>query len=171
MMKLVVVLCLLGVALADSSLADRVDGLEVHVDKMQSSVASCCEATAKTKELNGCGEVCADEITLNSIPSATFSPAIQDGTCYVVDGTFPSGTITVPHMVKCAKITVPSSSGIRGISAELPRPSCPAPLEMLRRGARRSMATTMRSLTKARLASPSRRASRVRCFLLSLCGP
>ena len=122
MMKLVVVLCLLGVALADSSLADRVDGLEVHVDKMQSSVASCCEATAKTKELNGCGEVCADEITLNSIPSATFSPAIQDGTCYVVDGTLATKWVTVNYNDKCAKITIASCSSLYGITAHPPRP-------------------------------------------------
>ena len=70
---------------------------------------------------NGCGE-CAGPIT----GSSTSFPTIESGTCYVVDGTFPSSTLTVPDGVDCAKITVPSGSTISYIKAHLPRPAfCP----------------------------------------------
>ena len=109
-------------------------------------------------ELNGCGEPCAQVVTINS-PSF---PTIESGTCYVVDGTFPSGVLTVPDAVDCAKITVPEGAKLQGILAHLPRPSF-APRNTLRRGARRSTAKTRRSSTKAR-STASTRASRVRCF-------
>ena len=64
-------------------------------------------------ERNGCGEPCAEVITINS-PSF---PTIESGTCYVVDGTFPSGVITVPDGVDCVKVTVPSDSSLNGIDA------------------------------------------------------
>ena len=108
-------------------------------------------------ELNGCDEPCADVVTISSTPST-----IESGTCYVVDGTFPSNGITVPVEVNCAKITVPEGAKLQGILAHLPRPSF-APRNTLRRGARRSTAKTRRSSTKAR-STASTRASRVRCF-------
>ena len=64
-------------------------------------------------EKNGCGEPCADVVAISS-PSF---PAIQDGTCYVVEDTFPSGAITVTEGVECAKITVPKGSGLFEIRA------------------------------------------------------
>ena len=70
-------------------------------------------------EKNGCGEPCAEIVTISS----TSFPTIESGTCYVVDGTFPSSDITVPDGVNCAIITVPSDSGLLGITAHLPRPS------------------------------------------------
>ena len=73
-------------------------------------------------EKNGCCDPCADVITT----SATSFPTIESDTCYVVDGTFPSSTLTVPDGVDCAKITVPSGSTISYIKAHLPRPAfCP----------------------------------------------
>ena len=72
-----------------------------------------------TAEKNGCGEPCADKITISS----TSFPTVESGTCYVVDGTFPSSILTVPDGVDCAKITVPSGSSLNGIRAHLPRPS------------------------------------------------
>ena len=67
-------------------------------------------------ELNGCGEPCADVITT----SATYFPTIESGTCYVFDGTIPSGGITVPEGVDCAKITVLSGSIMQGRPARRP---------------------------------------------------
>ena len=87
-------------------------------------------------EKNGCGQPCAGVETLNTEPFH-----IESNICYVVDGTFPSGDIEVPEEVECAKITVPSGSGLFVIGAHLPRPSF-VPRETLRRGARRSTATT-----------------------------
>ena len=66
-----------------------------------------------TAEKNGCGEPCADKITISS----TSFPTVESGTCYVVDGTFPSSILTVPDGVDCAKITVPSDSSLLGIVA------------------------------------------------------
>ena len=91
-----------------------------------------------------CDEVCTDVIPIISKPF----PKIESGTRYVVDGTLFNGMIPdvtdillVRNVVNCAKIAVPSGSGLRGMSAQsrvrLPR-------EMLRRGARRSTATTRR---------------------------
>ncbi len=74
---------------------------------------------APTVEKNGCGEPCADVVTI----SPTSFPTIESGTCYVVDGTFPSNGITVPDGVNCAKITVPSGSSLGAIDAHLLRPS------------------------------------------------
>ena len=53
---------------------------------------------APTVEKDGCGEPCADVITVSS----SF-PTIESGTCYVVDGTFPI-ILEVPYGVNCAKI-------------------------------------------------------------------
>ena len=64
---------------------------------------------APTPELNGCGEPCADVVTIDKI-SGTFFDAIEDNKCYVFDGTFFLGEISVPEGVNCAKITVPSDS-------------------------------------------------------------
>jgi len=122
-MKLVVAICLC-VALADDSVVERVEKLEL-VEEMQSSLET---------ELNGCGELCADPITISfkrfdkdgdgfitpeEFASTPF-PAIQDGTCYVVDGKFarapqPFKTITVPEGVECAKIAVAIDSTLGGI--------------------------------------------------------
>ena len=115
-MKLVVVLCLLnvGVALADcDALADRVDGLEAQVDKMQNSLETCLPT-----EFNGCGELCADVITI----SAKHFLEFLDGTCYVVDGTLATKWVTVNYNDKCAKITIASCSSLYGITAHPPRP-------------------------------------------------
>ena len=66
---------------------------------------------------NGCGDPCADVITLDEI-SGPFD-TIEDSKCYVVDGTFQGifDRILVPSRVDCAKITVPSGSGLSGIEA------------------------------------------------------
>ena len=64
-------------------------------------------------EKNGCGEPCAEIVTINS-PSF---PTIESGTCYVVDGTFPSDALIVPDGVNCAKVTIPSGSGLNGMDA------------------------------------------------------
>ncbi len=72
-------------------------------------------------EKNGCGEPCAEIVTINSPESPPF-PTIESGTCYVVDGTFFAALI-VPEGVECAKITVPKGSSLNGIVAHLPRPS------------------------------------------------
>jgi len=79
---------------------------------------------APTVALNGCGKPCADVVTISSTSFPTdgiltgIYPTIESDNCYVVDGTFPKGDIKVPTEVNCAKITVPSSSGIRGISVD-----------------------------------------------------
>ena len=67
---------------------------------------------APTVEKNACGEPCAGVETLNTVPFH-----IESGTCYVVEGTFPSNGITVPDGVECAKITVPKGSGLFEIRA------------------------------------------------------
>ena len=93
-----------------------------------------CRNTAPTADptptpLNGCGNPCADVVTISS----TSFPLIDSGTCYVVDGTFPSKYIFVPLGVDCAKITIPTGSTIDEIDAHLPRPSfCPAKRETWR---------------------------------------
>ena len=69
-------------------------------------------------EKNGCGEPCAEIVTISS----TSLPTIESDTCYVVDGKV-LATFIVPGGVECAKITVPSGSGLFGIDAHLPRPS------------------------------------------------
>ena len=102
-MKLVVALCLLNVGLADDAVVQR----------LENSARSFCLCERGTYE-----ELCADPVTINSTPF----PAIQDGTCYVVDGTFarapqPFKTITVPEGVKRAKIAVLSDSTLGGIDA------------------------------------------------------
>ena len=73
-------------------------------------------------EKNGCGEPCEGDVVTLDETSGVFD-AIEDNKCYVVDGTFPSKLLFVPSGVNCAKITVPSDSGLSGISAHLPRPS------------------------------------------------
>ena len=74
-------------------------------------------------EKNGCGEPCAEIVTINS-PSI---PTIESGTCYVVDGTIAT-VAEIPADINCAKITIPSGSSLNEIAAHLPRPShgCPA---------------------------------------------
>ena len=71
---------------------------------------------APTVEKNGCGEPCAGVETLSSTPFL-----IESDICYVVDGFFfpgfPGGRINVRDGVNCAKITVPSGSGLSGIEA------------------------------------------------------
>ena len=115
-------------------------------------------------EKNGCGEPCEGDVVTLDETSGVFD-AIEDNKCYVVDGTFTG--IIVPDGVSCAKITVPEGAKLQGIDAHLPRPSFDStPNETLRRGARRSKATTRRSSSTARSAT-SGCASRVRCFLLS----
>ena len=64
-------------------------------------------------EKNGCGEPCAEIVTISS----TSFPTIESGTCYVVDGTFPTSAITVTEGVTCAKITVLEGSGLFDIRA------------------------------------------------------
>ena len=66
---------------------------------------------------NGCGDPCADVITLDEI-SGPFD-TIEDSKCYVVDGTFQGifDRILVPSRVDCAKITVPSGSSLGAIIA------------------------------------------------------
>ena len=113
---------------------------------------------------NGCGDPCADVITLDEI-SGPFD-TIEDSKCYVVDGTFQGifDRILVPSRVDCAKITVPSGSSLNEIWAHIPRPVFDSTHnETLRRGARRSLARTRRSSTKA-WSMASLRASRVRFF-------
>ena len=143
MVKLIVALSLLAceanAILREKKLYARVDELEAQAEVMKGLVQCLSEATAQQ-----CDEVCADVIAISSRPF----PIIESGTHYEVNGTFPiSGIIptdmlVVRNVVKCAKITVPSDSGLRGMSAQsrvrLPR-------EMLRRGARRSTAKTRRS--------------------------
>ena len=109
---------------------------------------------APTGELNGCDKPCeGGVVTLDEI--SEFFDA-EDNKCYVVKGTFPSSTLTVPDGVNCAKITVPSDSSLRGIIAHLPRPSYMprAPRNVETR--RRSRATTRRSSTTARSSSATR---------------
>ena len=139
MVKLLVAISLLSVGLAKKELYARVDELEVQAEVMKGLVQCLSEAAQPV-----CDEVCSDVIAISSRPF----PTIESGTHYEVNGTFPiSGIIptdmlVVRNVVKCAKITVPSDSGLRGMSAQsrvrLPR-------EMLRRGARRSTAKTRRS--------------------------
>ena len=93
-------------------------------------------------EKNGCGEPCEGDVVTLDETSGVFD-AIEDNKCYVVDGTFTG--IIVPDGVSCAKITVPEGAKLQGIDAHLPRPSFDStPNETLRRGARRSKATTRR---------------------------
>ena len=72
-------------------------------------------------EKNGCGEPCKAVVTLNTEPGP-FDP-IESGTCYVVDGTFPEGSLFispfVPDGANCAKITVPSGRAANA-SAKMP---------------------------------------------------
>ena len=93
-------------------------------------------------EKNGCGQTCLAVETLNSLPFPLGT--IESDTCYVVEGTFPSpaDALFVSSLVKCAKITIPSGSGLNAIGAHLPRPFLNRAREMMRRGARRSPATT-----------------------------
>ena len=96
-MKLVVALALLNVGLADDSLDKRVAKLELQVEQMKSPVESCCGATAQ----NGCGELCADIITISSTSFPTIESStllLESDNCYVVDGTFPTGIIEVPDI-------------------------------------------------------------------------
>ena len=122
---------------------------------------------APTAEKNGCGELCANVITIElQDRSKEDEPFyVESGTCYVVDGTPPEfdNGITVLDGVNCAKITIPSGSGTEGIGAHLRVRLCPTPRETLRRGARRSSAITRRSSSTER-STVSRRASRVHCF-------
>ena len=128
-MKLVVAICLC-VGLADDSVVQRVEKLESQVEE------KLVLRRQLETELNGCGELCADPITISfkrfdkdgdgfitpeEFASTPF-PAIQDGTCYVVDCKFarapqPFKTITVPEGVNCAIIAVPSDSTLGGIDA------------------------------------------------------
>ena len=108
-----------GDAQADSSLDRATVGRKLefgYTDDTPTVAPTSSEPTPTP--LNGCGEPCADVITLSS----SF-PTIESGTCYVVDGTFPSSTLTVPDGVDCANITVPSDSSLSGINAHFPRPS------------------------------------------------
>ena len=78
--------------------------------------------TTATPELNGCGNPCAGVVTLDEI-SGIFE-TFEDNKCYVVAGTFTIfDGILVPDGVNCAKITVPSDSGLALITAHIPRPS------------------------------------------------
>ena len=98
-------------------------------------------ASTPTGDLNGCGEAC-DVVTIKEIPDFMFS-AIESDKCYEVEGTFPDSFIDVPEGVNCAKITVPKGSSVGGIFfAHIPRPFLNRARETMRRGARRSTATT-----------------------------
>ena len=78
-------------------------------------------------ELNGCGEPCVGFGTI--VPQEGLCPdpgslcaAVESDICYEVAGSTP-GLVFVPETVKCAKITVPRSSGVNTIRAHLLRPS------------------------------------------------
>ena len=140
LMKLLVALALAAAPSArgmapyatDSELEERVQELEERVQELEEELAQCqaaivtCGPTAApttaeptaAPELNGCGEPCAGVVTISST-----SFLIESDVCYVVNGMFPSGVIKIPDGVDCAKITVPSGSGLFGIDAHLPRPS------------------------------------------------
>ena len=104
MVKLVVALSLcVGLAESDE-FANRFLELEAQVEAMNSLVESCCEATAQPTvtppELNGCGEPCADVVTLDEAALDTevndvYEVDIEPDTCYVIDGDI-SGSIYSP---------------------------------------------------------------------------
>ena len=74
-----------------------------------------------TAEPTGAPTAVCPPCTVRTIkPAGTFF-ANSDNTCYVVDGTFPSGIIVISSPgVNCVKITVPSGSSLNGISAVTP---------------------------------------------------
>ncbi len=173
MAKLVVALAILSVGLANGlanfggsaceveDYKERFESLEAQVAEIKSLVESiaakpCCEATAQPTvtppELNGCGQPCGTVIPIDDL---AFDPlGIEADTCYeIVGDLFSAYDLELSVEVSCAKITVPSGSGLLGLNAQLPRPAfCPAPHEThetLRRGARRSTATIRRSSSKA----------------------
>ena len=135
----------------DSDYKERFEKLEDRIEEMMGvvegmmgvveSIASkpCCEGTAQPTvtppELNGCGEPCADVVTLDEAAIAAgtteftgdYFTDIEPDTCYVVDGQiWENGGVYSPSLkveVSCAKITVLSGSRLNGILARLPRPS------------------------------------------------
>ena len=145
----------------DSDYKERFEKLEERIEEMMSvvegmmgvveSIASkpCCEGTAQPTvtppELNGCGQPCGTVIPIDDL---AFDPlGIEADTCYeIVGDLFSAYDLQLSVEVSCAKITVPSGSGLLSLNAQLPRPAfCPAPHETpetLRRGARRSTGTT-----------------------------
>ena len=181
MAKLIVALvALLSVGLANA-LANfggctcEVDDFKERFERLESLVEfiaskATASPTVTPPELNGCGEPCADVVTLDE---AALDTVVQEegddvyvfdwepNTCYKIDGMFYEILKVESPAGRCAKITVPSSSILNGIIAHLPRPSLPR--KTLRRGARRSTATARRSSTKA-CSTTSLPASRVRCF-------
>ena len=66
-------------------------------------------------QLNGCGEPCAGVVSIKAKPF----PPIEAGTCYVIDGEYPTTRLGVA--VACAKITIPKDSSLNAIDVHLPR--------------------------------------------------
>ena len=82
-------------------LEGRVQELEEELAQCQAAIVTCGPTPAPTADptpapLNGCGDPCADVVTISS---TSFLLTFESGTCYVVDGS-PSSTLTVPDGVE-----------------------------------------------------------------------
>ena len=97
--------------------AHRVDanaGLDLKNHNMKLLIALALAAAPSAlamapyvpSELNGCGQTCAEVVTLDEIPGIFNA---EDNKCYEVEGEQPaSSVVLVKEGVKCAKITVRS---------------------------------------------------------------
>ena len=150
MAKLIVALVLLSNGLANG-LANfggctcEVDDFKERFERLESLVEfiaskATVSPTLIPPELNGCGEPCADVVTLDE---AALDTDVEEGgndvyvfdwepnTCYIIDGIFYENAFSPVLKVqspagRCAKITVPSGSSLNGIQAHLPCPVfCP----------------------------------------------
>jgi len=100
----------------------KVEGTIVASEGCKAACGGCGGGGGGDGDGGGCGdEVCAGVIPITSKPF----PKIESGTCYVVAGTLFNGMIPdvtdillVRNVVNCAKIAVPSGSGLRGMSVD-----------------------------------------------------